>query len=245
MIRDTVGCWVNPPALSVAISINAELIVSIVMTIISIIITIIFAILKFDCITDVTQEILDAIRQVFTGIIGGIELGATIGKQGKEAAKQAKLTQAFLKEKKANKKKQDAKKVTMNMNAEVLQEIINTGIESTEKVLSTFGVNPSDMLQQGLSDLDDMTTKQSELLKTLGLSNSISPSSLASSAMSAVKQMISITDAADGDSKFQVVGLEKTKKKIVDNANRFLALLKTPYEKAKAAGKAVKDAAGV
>lgn len=236
MIRDTCVCWVDPPALSVAISMNAEIIISIVFTVISIVLTIIFALLKFDCITDVAQEILDAIREVFTGVCGGIEMGAKLVKQGKEAHNEGKLTAKFLEDKKRNKQQQDAKKASMKISADALQEMINIGVDATNDILDSFGVNPTVLAEQGIKDLDEMTTKQSELLKSLGVDSQLSPSNLMTNAYNAVKQVIKIQDRAEGADafsfNFDTSALSKTKKKIMDSWERFKALCKSPYDKA-------------
>lgn len=242
MTRDTCVCWIDPPALSCAIGMTAELIISIVFTVISIIVTIIFALLKFDCITDVSQEILDACREAFTGVCGGIELGMTLAAQGEEMSEIAKKNKANKKSAKEwwaeqKKAREDAKAagITNRMSAETLEELINMGVEATNSVLDTFGVNPTEMLNQGVKNLDDMTTKQSELLNKLGVSNQLSPSNMLSSTYNIVKQVIKISDSASGKSEIHVdtSGLSKTKKKIQDSWERFKALCKSPYNKVK------------
>lgn len=241
MIRDACVCWIDPPALNVAITLNCEVIVSIIMTIISILLTILFSLLKFDCITDMTQEIIDAIKSLLTGVLSGVELGCNLVIAGvdldDQAKKEKETWKAFKKELKAKRKARKEQGLKMNINADTIEQIMDAAQTAsnaiTESIVGkTFGAADVTKI------IDENTETINSTLKSLGVNQSTGD--LTEMAYDAAKQLFNMSNSENGLS-FDVddSAFTETLKKIKDNAERFVALCRAPYDKIK---KNVKDA---
>lgn len=248
MFRDTCVCWIDPPALNCAITLNCEVIVSLVMTIISIVLSIVFSLLKFDCITDVTQEILDAIKEALSGVISGIELGSSLAVSIKsmkaDASKEEKKKfdwKVYKDQLKKMKEERKAAGLTTSINADVIEQIMSTASDAADSITQatlgkTFGAaDAAEMLNN-----NEAIKSISEQMKAIGINKDVGD--LSTIAFDTAKQLFNMSNSESGfEFNVDTSAFDATKKKIKDNWDRFVALCKSPYDKAK---KAIDNARG-